>query len=155
RVVLSDAAPEVPRAAATRATAVAGVRLERRGFRDHAEALDFYRELHPDWLPVFHDLHARHQLRWNWARRLLEKADPDLYWLTRARGTWDDEMLWDRARTIAAPVLLLWGASSPYVTPELVDRLGGAVADFTAVRMECGHYIPRVLPQQFCDEVEA
>lgn len=150
-LALSDTGPEVRRAGAQRATKFGGARLDRRGFRTREEAVAYYQEMHPGWAPVFYELHARHQLRENWAGKLVDRADPDCFWITRSAGREDDPILWAHARSIDVPVLMMYGATSEYTDAELAARIGEAFGPgFEAVEMPCGHYIPRELPAGFC-----
>lgn len=151
RIVLSDNGPELPRAAALRSKGVADRRAARRGFRDTDEALEFYRSEHPAWKPVFHALHVQHQLRLNWAGKLIERSDPDLFWVTRGAGAEDDAVIWALAAHVTAPVLLVWGESSPYMNEELADKMSAVIPTFEHRRMPCGHYIPREMPDEFLD----
>lgn len=149
RLVLSDNGPETPSDAAQRAKATGDRRAARRGFRDEDEAADLYAEQHPEWKPVFRELHVRHQIRRNWAGKLIERSDPDLFWVTRSAGRSDDTRLWALAANVTAPTLLIWGASSPYMNDELVERMRAKIPDFRNVMLPCGHYVPRELPSEF------
>jgi pimeloyl-ACP methyl ester carboxylesterase len=151
RLALSDTGPEVLRAGAKRATAFGKARLDRRGFNTRQEALAYYQEIHAGWAPVYYELHARHQLRLNWAGKLVDRADPDCFWITRSAGRADDAALWEYARRISIPVLFMYGATSEYTDAPLAERFGVAFGPlFEAVEMPCGHYIPRELPAEFC-----
>jgi pimeloyl-ACP methyl ester carboxylesterase len=153
-LTLSDTGPEVLRAGARRATSFGKARLDRRGFNTRAEALEYYREAHTGWAPVFYQLHARYQLRENWAGKLIDRADPDCFWITRSAGRSDDPILWEHARQIDIPVLMMYGATSDYTDAELAARFGEACGPkFEAVEMPCGHYIPREMPAEFCEQV--
>jgi len=152
-LVLSDAGPEMRTGGLQQAGRMATARLERRGFNTHDEALAFYTEAHPEWQPVFRELHARHQLRRNWADKLVERADPDLYWVTRSAGARDNPYLWECARRITAPVLLLWGERSPYFDAAMVARYRENFARFTDVMTNSGHYVPRECPGPFCQHL--
>jgi pimeloyl-ACP methyl ester carboxylesterase len=149
-LALSDTGPEVLRGGAKRATSFGKSRLDRRGFDTEAEAIASYQEAHPGWAPVFYTLHARHQLRRNWAEKLVDRSDPDCFWITRSAGRRDDPILWEHARRIQIPVLMMYGETSEYTDAELAARFGEAFGDFTAVEMPCGHYIPREMPAEFC-----
>lgn len=153
-VVLSDAGPEMAVGGLHRARTKATARVNRRGFNSREEALEFYREEHPEWQPEFHALHAEHQLRLNWAGKYVERSDPDLYWVTRGAGKKDADYLWKCAERLRCPSLLLWGKRSDYFNAELVEkyqaRFGG---DFTAIQCDTGHYVPRERPDLFLDLV--
>jgi pimeloyl-ACP methyl ester carboxylesterase len=151
--VLSDLGPEIARSGAERTAERARDRVERRGFRDVEEALDFYRQSFPEWRPAFQELHARHQLRVNWAGKLVERSDPDLYWITRGAGRSDDAYLWRCCADIQAPVLLLWGSDSPYLDEGIVGRMREAIPRFEDVIVKSDHYVPRQVPAEFCARV--
>jgi pimeloyl-ACP methyl ester carboxylesterase len=152
-LVVSDCGPELPVAAARQSEQRARSRSVPRGFKTRSEAVEAYREEFPDWKPIFHHLHAEYQLRKNWAGVLVEKADPELYWLTRAAGRSEEPYLWAAAGKIKCPVLVLWGRTSQYVDAELIGRMAEVIADFRAVSYACGHYVPRERPVEFSSEV--
>lgn len=149
QVLLSDMGPEVSRAGAQRTSRIGGSRLARHGFRDYREALAYYSEIHPEWKPIFLDLHARYQLRENWAGMLVDRSDPDAYWLSRSPGAWDNDYLWDCCRRATSAILLLWGARSPYLDDAIVGRMRRETRHFQDLRLDCGHYIPREIPATF------
>jgi pimeloyl-ACP methyl ester carboxylesterase len=154
-LVLSDVGPEVRRAGAQRATAVGKRRLDRQGYASREEAEAAYREADPGWAPVFYELHARHQLRENWAGKLVERADPDTFWITRSAGRADDARLWEHARRLSAPVLFVYGARSEYTDAALVARFAEAFPTFTAVELPTGHQVVRERPAEFLEHVLA
>lgn len=151
KLVLSDGGPEHSRAGAVSGAAKGAERLARHGFSSRDEALAFYEEVHPDWHPVFRELHAEYQLKTNWAGKLVERSDPQLYWVTRGPGLKDNAYLWECAERLRCPSLLMWGEKSAYFDAELVARyharFGG---DFHDLRFETGHYVPREAPDHFC-----
>lgn len=155
KLVLSDTGPETPPATAkARGTAMSsGARPTT--FRDHDAVYDFYRAEHPEWRDVFVRLHAAHQVRRNWADKLVLKADPDLVWIMRGAGLRDVPYLWSMAARIEAPTQILWGATSQYMTEELVGRMEATIPSSVSVRFETGHYIPREAPEQFLAAVTA
>lgn len=152
-VALSDAGPEMLTAGLKRASQRASARLERRGFDNAEEAMKFYEEMHAEWEPVFRELHVRHQLRLNWAGKLVERTDPDLYWITRSAGRADPDHMWHCARVIAAPVRLYWGATSPYFDQGLVEKYRREFRHFSDVKVDSGHYVPREKPALFCQDL--
>lgn len=149
RVLLSDTGPEVPRAGALAAREIVGSTGDIRGFRDESEALAHYERLHPEWQPEFRELHAAHQLRQNWAGKLVFKADPDLFWITGSIGLKEIPYLWECCEKITAPTLLLASRPGPFVDDELADRFVAAVPNGAVQWVETGHYIPREAPEVF------
>ena len=87
-------------------------------------------------------MHARHQLKSNWAGRLVYKADPELWWTT-FMGKQDVPYLWSMCEKIVAPTLLLRAERSPFVDDDLVKRMSATISKL------CGHYIPRERPDAF------
>lgn len=153
-VVLSDSGPSMATAGLQRATKSATARVGRRGFNDAVEAMRLYEEIHAEWQPVFRELHVNYQLRENWAGKLIERSDPDLFWVTRSAGARDNDWLWEIARSLTMPVLLLWGARSEYFDDATVERYRREFPNFQDVRMDTGHYVPREKPGEFCAIVE-
>lgn len=153
-LILSDAGPEMAMPGLQRGANKAGERAARRGFASPEEALEFYEAAHPEWQPEFRELHVIHQLKENWAGKLVERSDPELFWVTRGPGKLDSEYLWQCAERLSGPTLLLWGERSAYFNKEIVakyrDRFGGSFSD---VRCDTGHYIPRERPDDFVREV--
>ena len=146
-LALSDAGPEVPRAGMkfSKNVVVAPVR----GFRDEAEALEHYRGLHPEWRSEFLDLHVRHQLRRNWAGKLVFRADPETMWLLGSAGSRDNDLVWRSLDALPMPVVVMWGRRSDFFTEELAQRMIDRLAQGRLVRTDTGHYIPREDPDEF------
>jgi pimeloyl-ACP methyl ester carboxylesterase len=152
-LLLSDTGPEVPRVAAEYASQLVGDTGHLHGFRDEAHALEHYRSIHAEWDPIFLDLHVLHQLRTNWAGRLVFRADPDLYWITRTAGLREVPYLWERASAITAPTLIMRGTRSPFIPDALATRMVAAIPKARVENFETGHYIPREVPDQFAEVV--
>lgn len=153
RLILSDTAPSVPRAAALAARNVVGDAGNIKGFRNETEARDHFTKQHPEWRPIFIDLHVLYQLRRNWADKLVFKADPDLFWYTAGSiGAADIPYLWDVCTKIDAPTLMLAGRRSPYLDEEIAEQFVKAVPDATVTWTDTGHYIPREAPELFVEE---
>jgi pimeloyl-ACP methyl ester carboxylesterase len=148
-LTLSDSGPEVSRTGALAVRDRQAKIAAKRAFRDEAEALEFIRSLQPSWQPAFHDLYVKHQLRLNWAGRLVQKADPDLIWITGAVSLKDVPYLWDMMARIEVPTLIMWGRTSELMDAELVDRMLAATPRSQARVFDTGHYIPREQPEQF------
>jgi pimeloyl-ACP methyl ester carboxylesterase len=149
-LVLSDAGPEFSETAmefARRVVRSAGDDV--RGFDDEDAALAYYQAMHPEWSPEFWHLHVRHQLRRNWAGKLVFRADPDHIWLLENAGPEDDPYVWERLGHVTAPTLILWGQRSPFLTDDIVGRMLDALPDGRLVRTDSGHYIPREAPAEF------
>lgn len=122
-MVLSDAGPETPKQAAQNATRVVGAASASHGFRSREEAVAHFREQHPEWQPIFHELDALYQLRENWAGKFVHKHDSDLFWITRSAGLKEVPELWAAAAKAAPRTLILKGERSPYLDKPLLDRL--------------------------------
>jgi pimeloyl-ACP methyl ester carboxylesterase len=149
-LVLSDAGPEFPQAAiefANNVVSSAGGSV--RGFADEAEAAAYYEGMHPEWVPIFRELHVKHQLRRNWAGKLVFRADPDLFWLLGSAGREDDGVCWEMTGRLTMPTLILWGQRSPFFSEEIANRMLERMADGRLERTDTGHYIPREAPEEF------
>lgn len=152
-LLLSDTGPEVPREGALKVRALIGSTSEMRGFRTEDEAREHFATQHPEWLPVFHDLHVKYQLRPNWAGKLVFKSDPELFWLNGSASAREIPYLWEAAARIAVPTLIMWGEKSELLTKEIVDRMVAAIPNAEVARFDTGHYIPREQPEQFAQAV--
>jgi pimeloyl-ACP methyl ester carboxylesterase len=148
-LVLSDTGPETPREGAKFAQSIVGSTGDVRGFRSHDEALAHYQKLHPEWKPVFHQLHALFQVRENWAGKLVFKSDPDLFWMTGSAGLKEVPWLWEMTARITAPTLILWGRQSHFFDDDLAQRMLALIPKAELARTETGHYIPREDPDDF------
>lgn len=149
-LVLSDAGPEFPPEAiefANNVVSSAGGAV--RGFVDEAEGMAYYEGMHPEWEQIFRDLHVRHQLRRNWAGKLVFRADPDLFWLLGSAGREDDGLCWEMTARLTMPTLILWGRRSPFFSEEIANRMLEKMADGRLERTDTGHYIPREAPAEF------
>lgn len=149
RLALSDCGPEAPRAGATQVRSIVGDTSVVRGFRNEDEALEYFRRQHPEWQPLFHDLHVKYQLRRNWAGKLVFKADPDLFWLNGSAALREVPYIWEMAARITAPTLIMWGERSFLLNQEIVDRMLAAIPTAELAKFDTGHYIPREQPDQF------
>ncbi len=153
-MVLCETAPELPKSAALYASGVVAGGTESRGFNSIEEASAHFRKLNPDWQPEFYDLHAKYQLRKNWAGKYVAKADPDLYWITRGAGLREVPYLWEQAARITRPVLLVWAQQSHFFDDELISRLRKTIpAPVSVSRPPTGHYTQREQPRLFADLV--
>ncbi|RIA45495.1 pimeloyl-ACP methyl ester carboxylesterase [Hephaestia caeni] len=149
-LILSDGGPEVATPGLHRGANAGSARRSRQGFSSPDEALVFYQEAHPEWEAEFISLHIAHQLKKNWAGKLVERSDPELVWLTRGAGKRDTIYLWECAERLDCRTLLLWGERSAYFDEDVVAnyhrRFGGVFSDR---RCDAGHYIPREMSQEF------
>jgi pimeloyl-ACP methyl ester carboxylesterase len=153
RLVLSDTGPEVPRQQAKQSQGFVGGVSAVRGFRDEDEALAYYERLHPEWQPIFRQLHVAYQLRRNWAGKLVFKADPELFWLTGSAALREVPFLWEMVGRITAPTLILWGQRSTYFDDEILGRMRELISETELARPDTGHYIPRENPSEFIRRV--
>lgn len=149
RLALSDTGPEVPRGGVEFSRKIVSSTGDVRGFKTRAEALEHYHTLHPEWQPIFLELHATHQLRRNWAGRLVFKSDPELFWITGSAGARENPYLWEMCELIKVPVLIMWGTKSPFLDQDIADRMLQAMPRAELSRIQAGHYIPREAPGEF------
>lgn len=120
-----------------------------RGFRDEAEARKFYLGLHPEWRPEFIDLHVRHQLRVNWAGKLVPKADPDVQWITGSVSLPDVEYLWQASARLTMPTMLMVGRTSNVLDEAVVDKMLARMPNANVRWFDAGHYFLREKPEEF------
>jgi pimeloyl-ACP methyl ester carboxylesterase len=118
-------------------------------FKDEDDARAFYWSQHPEWQPEFIELHVKHQLRRNWAGKLVLKADPDLQWITGSVSIPDVAYLWDMCANLLMPTLLMVGRTSNIFDEELVEKIAAAMPRATVQWFDTGHYIPRERPVEF------
>ncbi|MEP7740173.1 alpha/beta hydrolase [Nocardioides sp. 31GB23] len=149
RMALSDTGPEVARGGGEFSRDIVSSTQDVRGFRDRAQARAHYAKLHPEWQPVFLDLHAEHQLRQNWAGKLVFRSDPELFWLTGSAGRRENPYLWEMCTRVTAPVLVMRGTRSPFLDDDIAGRMIDAFPRAELCRIEAGHYIPREVPDEF------
>lgn len=154
-LILSDTGPEMPRAGAEYSQRIVGSTGDVRGFKTREEVLAHYAGMHPEWEQVFLELHADHQVRQNWAGKLVFKSDPDLFWLAGSAGLKEIPYIWEAAARITVPTLILWGLDSPFLDEDLVARMEAAIPETTLARTHTGHYIPRESPAEFLAEARA
>jgi pimeloyl-ACP methyl ester carboxylesterase len=122
---------------------------EVRGFANEDEAVAYYEGMHPEWVQVCRDLHVKHQLRRNWAGKLVFRADPDLFWLLGSAGREDDALCWEMTGRLTMPTLILWGQRSPFFDEDIANRMLSRMTDGRLERTDTGHYIPREAPEEF------
>jgi pimeloyl-ACP methyl ester carboxylesterase len=150
RLVISDSGPEMAKAAArnvqSRQAPSSGGRPL--AFRDLDEVRAHYREQNPDWDDDAIELYARHQVRANWAGKLVLKADPELYWLMGSAGGKEIGALWADAARISCPALLCW-ASRGVLSQELADRMAATIPGLRVEHFDTGHGIPREAQARF------
>ena len=154
RLVLSDTGPELPPKANLFTKKIVGsIGGDVRGFANAEQAYAYYRERHPEWQERFIDLHVEHQVRRNWAGKLVFRSDPDLFWLLGSAGSRDDARLWDALSQCTMPTLVMWGERSDFFTGAIARRMMDLLPDGRLVRTDTGHYIPRERPDIFIDHV--
>lgn len=154
RLILSDTGPEMASTAARVNQSLLGSGEERRGFNSREELVKYYEAQHPEWRDEFIQLHADHQVRRNWAGKLVFRADPELFWLAGSAGKQETPYLWDAMSRITAPTMLMWGRTSPFMSQEIVNRMIEKIPTIVVQRPETGHYIPREDPEGFVSSVE-
>jgi pimeloyl-ACP methyl ester carboxylesterase len=146
RLVLSEAGPEVPRSGALAVRGRHERKLRKHGFHNRAAALADVREMHPSWQPFWYRVYVNTMYRRNWAGMLVEKSDPELYWLTSRAVLKEVPYLWRMARRIPVPTLLIWGRQSDLVTADLVERMRAAIKKLEVAQFDAGHYVQREDP---------
>lgn len=148
-LVLSDAGPEISRSGALTIRDRLTKSSDIKGFSDEDGALDFFMQTYPDWQPVFHHLHARYQLRRNWADKLVFKADPDLFWLNGSVSLREVPFLWECAARTKCPTLIVRGRRSYVLSEEAAQHMLRVIPTSSLVEVDCGHYVPRERHEEF------
>jgi pimeloyl-ACP methyl ester carboxylesterase len=151
-LALSDAGPANSKSGAVAMRDFLQATTNLRGFRSEEEARQFYLGWHPEWLPEFIDLHVEHQLRTNWAGKLVPKADPDVQWVTGSVSLPDVEYLWKMSRNLVMPTLLMVGRKSNVLDDEVVNRMLNEMPNASVRWFEdAGHYFMRERPTEFIE----
>lgn len=148
-LALSDAGPANSAAGALAMRDFIQATTNLRGFRDDQEARKFYLGFHPEWREDFIDLHVQHQLRRNWAGKLVPKADPDVQWITGSVSLPDVDYLWEMASLLTMPTKLLVGRRSNVLDEAVVEKMLATMPNATVEWFDTGHYVPREAPVEF------
>ncbi|ODU04270.1 MAG: hypothetical protein ABS81_11010 [Pseudonocardia sp. SCN 72-86] len=151
RLALSDAGPANSRTGVIAMREFIQATSNLRGFRDAEDARAYYRGFHPEWRSDFIELHVRHQLRRNWAGKLVPRADPDVQWLTGSVSLPDVEYLWEAASRLTMPTLLMVGKRSNVIDEEVVERMLAVMPRAQVRWFDTGHYVPRERPEEFLE----
>jgi pimeloyl-ACP methyl ester carboxylesterase len=151
KLALSDAGPANSPSGAVAMRDFIQATTNLRGFRDGQEAREFYRSFHPEWAEEFIDLHVEHQLRRNWAGKLVPKADPDVQWITGSVSLPDVDYLWEASRLLTMPTLLMVGRTSNVLDEAVVEKMLATMPNATARWFDAGHYFLREKPGEFLD----
>jgi pimeloyl-ACP methyl ester carboxylesterase len=151
KLALSDAGPANSPSGAVAMRDFIQATTNLRGFRNEQEAREFYRSFHPEWAEEFIDLHVKHQLRRNWAGKLVPKADPDVQWITGSASLPDVDYLWQMSELLAMPTLLMVGRTSNVLDEAVVEKMLATMPNATARWFDAGHYFLREKPAEFLD----
>ncbi|SNT36045.1 alpha/beta fold hydrolase [Rhodococcoides kyotonense] len=149
RLALSDAGPANSPSGAVAMREFIQATTNLRGFRSEAEAREFYVGFHPEWREDFIDLHVAHQLRRNWAGKLVPKADPDVQWITGSASLPDVDYLWKMSEFLTMPTLLMVGKRSNVLDEKVVEKMLQAMPNSSVRWFDTGHYVPREAPDEF------
>lgn len=155
KIALSDAGPETTREGAEFMRDFIQRTVAIKGFRNSAEARKYYKAEHPTWRENFIDLHVEHQLRTNWAGKLVLKADPDVQWITGSASLPDIPYLWEMLARVSMPGLIMVGRSSNVLDEALVEKMASTMGNAEVEWFETGHYIPREEPEKFTASLQA
>jgi pimeloyl-ACP methyl ester carboxylesterase len=148
-LTLSDAGPSNSASGAVAMRDFIQATTNLRGFRNEDDAREFYLSFHPEWQPEFIDLHVQHQLRRNWAGKLVPKADPDLQWITGGISLPDVEYLWQMAAKLTMPTQIMAGRTSNVIDEGVVDKMLATIPNSKVAWFDAGHYFLREKPQEF------
>jgi pimeloyl-ACP methyl ester carboxylesterase len=153
-LALSDAGPANSPSGATAMRDFIQATTNLKGFKNEADAREFYLKWHPEWDPEFIDLHVRYQLRMNWAGKLVPKADPDVQWITGSISLPDVAYLWAMAAKLVMPTLLMVGRTSNVLDEAVVDKMLATMPKASVRWFDAGHYFLREKPAEFLDVLQ-
>lgn len=152
-IVLSDFGPGVSREVALRIRGRVADYFRVGGFRTEDEALDYFRSRDPGWEDEFYHGYARHNLRRNWAGRLVPKADPELYYTTTSAVRSDIDYLWGQFAQVRVPVMLAVARKAEeggrFVGAGDIARMRELVPSMTVREFDTYHFIPLEDPDGF------
>jgi pimeloyl-ACP methyl ester carboxylesterase len=151
RLALSDAGPANSPSGALAMRDFIQATTNLRGFRSEQEAREFYRSFHQEWVEEFIDLHVKHQLRRNWAGKLIPKADPDIQWITGSVSLPDVDYLWEMSEFLVMPTLLMVGRTSNVLDEAVVEKMLTTMPNAAVRWFDAGHYFLREKPAEFLD----
>jgi pimeloyl-ACP methyl ester carboxylesterase len=155
-LALSDAGPANSKSGAVAMRDFIQATTNLRGFRDEAEARAFYLGWHAEWTPEFIDLHVAHQLRVNWAGKLVPKADPDVQWITGSVSLPDVAYLWKMSKNLVMPTQLMVGRQSNVLDEEVVNKMLATMPNAKVRWFEnSGHYFMRERPAEFLEVLQS
>ena len=153
-LALSDAGPANSKSGAIAMREFIQATTNLRGFRNETEAREFYLGFHPEWKSEFIDLHVKYQLRINWAGKLVPKADPDVQWITGSISLPDVEYLWEMAKKLVMPTLLMVGRRSNGLDEEVAERMRSAMPNVNVKWFDGGHYFLRERPEEVLEVLQ-
>jgi len=131
-VIIVDIGPEMALSGAKRVnTGLLSIPV---AFSSEEEAMDYQRRMSgPAATPERLKYWVKHELRVNWAGKLVFKRDIDISWATGSAGKKEIPMVWDLLSKITCPVLVMRGAESDILSPEIAQRMLSVLPD--------GHYV--------------
>lgn len=95
-----------------------------------------------------------HGMRQNPSGRYTWKYDPTLGGRPQPRPDRREWDLWEAVKSISCPTLLLHGADSQVVTPEIAERMAAEMSDCRVERIEqAGHALFTEQPEAFAESV--
>lgn len=151
-LIIVDIGPEMPLAGAKELnTRIVSPPM---GFRSEDEAVEYYRQYMTHASREMLRLRAIPALRRNWADKLVFKHDPDVSWITGSAGKKEIPLIWDLLAKITCPTLVMRGAESDLLSPEIAQRMISVLPNRQYVEIpDSGHVIPMDNPAAF--EAEA
>ena len=125
-------------------------------FANWDEARAFWRKLRPTVAEDAIDSRVRHSMREDGGQIVWRH---DQGGIGRARLNPDPSRLpdlWPAVDSLKMPALLVHGANSDFVKPEVAEQMTRRASDLRIVRVEgAGHYVHDDQPEIYCDTVEA
>ena len=147
-LVLVDFGPEMVATGADRV--MKNVAAPPMGFRSKEEAMEFMKQAAPNIRREFLENQAEHSLKVNWAGKFVYKYDRELFWITGSAGKKEVPYLWEQLPKISCPTLVMRGAESDILSPEVARRMLDLLPDGYFVEIpDAGHPIPVDNPEAF------
>ncbi len=130
-VIIVDIGPEMNLSGARRVNT--GLLSRPMAFRSEDEAIEYFRQARPE-ASLEQLRHAvKYELRPNWADKLVFKRDIDITWATGSAGKREIPMVWELLSKMTCPTLVMRGAESDILSPEIAGRMISVLPN--------GHYV--------------
>lgn len=123
-LVCLDYGPEMSVASAR--NQISGMNRRPLGWRSIDEYVEHSAQANPRPSAEYHRNSARYGLRLNYAGKYIPKHDPDMFWINGSFGKREVPLLWQKWANIRCPVLIIKGADSDFLSPDILARMKAA-----------------------------